>query len=125
MRILIKSAVTCKTTVWRVPAKETNQLMNTEMRSTRILADVSRMDKVTSDTVKKSHKLQNRKGCAGTDGHSERQTAKNFRAVGTCSKRKERTPKENHALNRSGNEVVWRMDREERSRHKRMKHILP
>ena len=33
MRILIKSTLKCKTQVWRVPAKETNQLLNTEMDS--------------------------------------------------------------------------------------------
>jgi len=37
----------------------------------------------------------------GTDWHSERQTAKNIRAVGTCStsERKERTPKEKSGFN--------------------------
>jgi hypothetical protein len=33
MRILTKSTLKCKTLVRRVPAKETNQLLNTEMDS--------------------------------------------------------------------------------------------
>jgi hypothetical protein len=62
-----------------------------------MLADVLKTDEVMSETVKIRQQSKNRKGYAGTDCHSERQTAKNIRAVGTCSERKARTPKENQA----------------------------
>lgn len=60
-----------------------------------MLADVFKTDEVMIETVKIRQQSKHLKGYAGMDWHSERQTAKNIRAVGTCSKIKDRTPKEN------------------------------